>query len=81
MLHFVAVPGCEQSADNIGNNEGVLRVTENLLICDQREVFKTERGSGGPIAWPSQLGSTLLEREDLGTSLLLCPCKMFSQGS
>ncbi len=41
----------------------------------------TERGSEGPGLYLSAgvLSVFLLEREDLGTSLLLCPGKMFRQ--
>ncbi len=47
------------------------------------ERSKTERASDGPGLALSAGAHTvfLLEREDLGTSLLLCPGKMFSQGN
>jgi hypothetical protein len=49
----------------------------------QSEKSKTERGSKGPGLSLSAGVRTvfLLEREDLGTSLLLCPGKMFRQGN
>ncbi len=59
----------------------------STLICrahtswrNQREARQREAARG--LAWPSQLECTLpflLEREDLGTSLLLFPGKMFRQ--
>jgi hypothetical protein len=48
------------------------------------ERSKTERGSEGPglvlLAGAHTDFFFLLEREDLGTSLLLCPGKIFRQG-
>jgi hypothetical protein len=47
------------------------------------ERSKTERGSEGPgLALSAGVHTAfLLEREDLGTSLLLFPGKMFRQGN
>ncbi len=48
----------------------------------QSEVTQREATRG--LAWPFSIGEHtvfLLEREDLGTSLLLCPGMMFRQGN
>jgi hypothetical protein len=47
------------------------------------ERSKTEKGREGPALALSAGAQTvfLLEMEDLGTYLLLCPGKMFSQGN
>jgi hypothetical protein len=49
--------------------------------CPERS--KTKRGSEGPgLALLTRAHSDFfLEREDFGTSLLLCPGKMFRQGT
>ncbi len=48
-------------------------------VSEQPEKSKTERGNEGPGLALSAV--FLLERDDLGTSLLLCPGKMVSQGN
>jgi hypothetical protein len=58
----------------------------NFLAGHGEGGCKTERGSKGPGPALTAGVSThysifLLEREDLGTSLLLCPGKMFRKGN
>jgi hypothetical protein len=57
----------------------VQREVKQREACPERS--KTDRGSDGP-GWALSAGAHtvfLLEREDLNTSLLLCPGKMFKQ--
>jgi hypothetical protein len=61
-----------------------LLIAEGQVRYNQREVRQRE-AARGLAAWPFQLERMhivfLLEREDLCTSLLLCPAKIFRQGN
>ncbi len=58
-------------------------LTMNVKYRGGPERSKTEKGREGPALALSAGAQTvfLLEMEDLGTYLLLCPGKMFSQGN
>ncbi len=62
---------------------GEHRAKDGILVHWCTERSNTKRGSEGPGLDLSAGAHTVfwLEREDLGTSLLLCPGKMFRQGN